>query len=71
MFIRSVFASWLATPWTLPLWQSRFFLVNCFVLRRFLASVRKRFRKNLPLRTQSSRNATLSPIRICRLALGA
>ena len=27
-------------PWTPPLWQRRFFLVNCFLLRRFLTSER-------------------------------
>ncbi|WDQ16150.1 hypothetical protein [Rhodopirellula sp. P2] len=31
---------WFATPRTPPLWQSGFFLVNCFVLRRLLTSVR-------------------------------
>ena len=40
IFIRSVVACWSATPWTPPLWQRSFFLVNCFVLRRFLTLVR-------------------------------
>ena len=31
---------WFATPRTPPLWQRGFFLVNCLVLRRLLASVR-------------------------------
>ena len=33
-------AFWFATPRTPPLWQRRFFLVNCFMLRRLLTSVR-------------------------------
>ena len=37
---RSVVAFWFAAPWTPPLWQRGFFLVNCLVLRRLLASVR-------------------------------
>ena len=40
MFARSIVASWFATPWTPPLWQRDFSLVNCFVLRRFLTSER-------------------------------
>ena len=39
-FVRSVVAFWLAAPRTPPLWQRAFFLVNLFVLRRLLASVR-------------------------------
>ena len=31
---------WFAAPRTPPLWQRGFFLVDCFVLRRLLASVR-------------------------------
>ena len=58
MSVRSVVAGWFATPWTPPLWQRGFFLVNCFVLRRFLPSVRKRCRKNLPL---SARNHLSNP----------
>ena len=38
--VRSVVAFWFATPRTPPLWQRNFFLVNCLVLRRLLASVR-------------------------------
>ena len=41
-------AFWFVTPRTPPLWQRGFFLVNCLVLRRLLAS-EKRCRKNLPL----------------------
>ena len=33
-------AFWFVTPRTPPLWQRGFFLVNCLVLRRLLASVR-------------------------------
>ena len=40
VFARSVVACWFAMPWTPPLWQRGFFLVDWFVLRRFLASVR-------------------------------
>ena len=36
----SVVADWFATPWTPPLWQRGFFLVNCFVLPHFLSSER-------------------------------
>ena len=40
-----------ATPRTPPLWQRGFFLVNCFVLRRFLASMRSRVVKTFRWRT--------------------
>ena len=40
LIVRSVVAFWFATPRTPPLWQRDFFLVNCWVLRRFLTSVR-------------------------------
>ena len=39
-FDRSVVVCWFAAPWTPPLWQRGFFLVNCFELRRFLTSER-------------------------------
>ena len=39
-FFRFVVAFWFATPRTPPLWQRDFFLVNCLVLRRLLASER-------------------------------
>ena len=39
-FVRSVVAYLFAVPRTPPLWQRDFFLVNCSVLRRLLASVR-------------------------------
>ena len=43
-------------PWTPPLSQRDFFLVNCFVLRRFLTSDEKRCRKNLPLHDLTERD---------------
>ena len=38
--VRSVVAFWFAMPRTPHLWQRDFFLVNCLVLRRLLASER-------------------------------
>ena len=46
---RSVVAYWFATPWTPPLWQRGFFLVNCFCVATLFAFGEKRCRKNLPL----------------------
>ena len=37
-YAHSVVACWFATPWTPPLWQRGFFLVNFLMLRRFLPS---------------------------------
>ena len=46
-------AIWFATTRTPPLWQRGFFLVNCLVLRRLLASMRsgvlKTFRCQTPV----------------------
>ena len=36
-------------PWTPPLWQRGFFLVNCFCVATLFAFGEKRCRKNLPL----------------------
>ena len=40
---------WFVAPRTPLLWQRRFLLVNCYVVRRFSCSLRMRCRKNLPL----------------------
>ena len=53
-FFRSVAAIWFATPWTPPLWQRGFFLVNCFVLRRFLTSERSGVVKPSVIRSERS-----------------
>ena len=55
-------------PWTPPLWQRGFLLINCFVLRRFLPSVRKRCRKNLPLCATSQPKP---PFQMSSLQLGS
>ena len=43
-----------ATPRTPPLWQRGFFLVNCFVLRRFLALERSGVVKTFRCATQTN-----------------
>ena len=52
--VRSVVAFWFAMPRTPPLWQRDFFLVNCLVLRRLLASERSGVVKTFRWQTMSS-----------------
>ena len=62
-FVRSVVAFWFAAPRTPPLWQRAFFLVNLFVLRRLLASVRSGVVKTFRYVTSANRDWTATNCR--------
>ena len=61
MYVRFVVAFWFAEPWTPHLWQRGFFLVNCFVLRRLLASARSGVVKTFRWTTSTIENPYESP----------
>ena len=60
MFARFDDVYWFAAPRTPPIWQRGFFLVNCLVLRRLLASVRSGVVKTFRYVPQTIVDSTLS-----------
>ena len=61
-------ALWFATPRTPPLWQRGFFLVNCLVLRRLLASVRSGVVKTFRWACRGNCDAIQSTLRLAQTA---